>query len=1112
MRRGAGLLVLALALAPGAARGAAWGDPSCGATAIVGAPNQVRFRLPHTFLRAGSDSAWTRLRTWRRGTDYVLDPLRGDVRLLSTLAAGETLWVAACWLVAPPPLEYQPQVYRAAPAAPDVPAGADSAAAATPRPSTGRDVGGAPLGTSIAVTGNKTVAVDFGSSQDAALRQSLDLAISGQVAPGVELTGVLTDRNTPLTAGGATQDLQSLDRVLVELKSRRGRASLGDVPIALDRGAFARLDRRVQGVQGEWTGEDFRASVAAASAQGEYQRIQFNGTDGLQGPYALPDRDGNTGTGVVAGSEIVTVDGERMTRGESADYSVDYERGRVTFTNRRPITSASRVTVEYQVAVTRYRRNLAAASTGWDRGPVKLFATAITESDDGGRPLDTVLDAQDRLALAAAGDSAALAVGIAVTGGGGDYDTVRVTGDTLVYRWAGPDAGEFTVRFTRTSDGAGDYADSAIVAGRTAYRWVGSGRGNFRVGRTLPLPESHQLVTLGGAASFGAFTLEAEGAGSRFDRNTFSALGDGDNTGAAGRVSLAIEGRAGPLPGRTGASLGARSVERRFTPFSRLERAFAEEDWGLPAGADLDHQRRADGAAWWRPREGAELRAELSRLTTPDGYAGTRRRAEWTGTGAFATHALLVDADGTQAGRRFGDGGRRRWLAEARRAGALLAPALRIERDERRTAADSAAVRDLADEIAADLASGTKPPWRLSAGVTLRRDRHDAGAAHADQRATTLRAGAETPPGGAFGAALAAQRRDVLDQVSGARTRSELASVRLRAEHRPSGLSGSFDVEVTGEAENRRTRVLTFVGNGLGGYDAFGNFVGTGDYELVLAVSPELERFTRTVSSGRTRWEFGSGESWRGSRIEFSFEDEARRRGALRAADAILSTGVALDDPGLVRASVTQRLESELAPGSRAAALRLRLERRVSADRSYNDFAQVSDQRSGSLRWRARPGATTTLETELRAQWQQASQQALASRYDRTLIEDAAATRFEWQPKAGLRAAAVADLSFSRPQGQAEATRTLRLGPDLGAPVGARGRAELTARRAFVTGPPALTLLPGVDPAGAPRWEGTARFDLRLHATTTMGLTAAVKDYPGRPTTTTGRAEVRAFF
>jgi len=108
--------------------------------------------------------------------------------------------------------------------------------------------------------------------------------------------------------------------------------------------------------------------------------------------------------------------------------------------------------------------------------------------------------------------------------------------------------------------------------------------------------------------------------------------------------------------------------------------------------------------------------------------------------------------------------------------------------------------------------------------------------------------------------------------------------------------------------------------------------------------------------------------------------------------------------------------------------------------------------------------------------------------------------------------ASALDVGFSRPQGQAAFTRTVKLGPDLGASVGARGRVEFSLRRAFVSGPPALGLLPSVDPAGAARWDGSARFDLKLHETTTFGLSGNVREFPNRAALVTGRAEVRAFF
>src|SRR5262245_5398279 len=488
-------------------------DPSCTVIPVVPAAGVAVMRLPRSFIRAGSDSVWSRAGGWLRDRDYRLDRLRGDLRLLRQWVPGEAVWVSVCGLLAPPGLEYARQVYQPARSslASDTGTVPAPAMAATTRPSTQRDPSTAPSGAALAVNGNKTLAVDFGSAQDAALRQSLDLSVSGRIAPGVELTGVLSDRDTPLSAAGATQDIQSLDRVLVELKAKDGAGALGDIPIGLTRGEFARLERRVQGVAGEWRPGALSVRAAAAGAQGEYFRMQFTGIDGQQGPYQLTDRDGGLGINVVAGSEVVTVDGVRMTRGEAADYAIDYDRARITFSNRRPISSASRITVEYQYALTRFRRNLAMFASEWHHGGWSWFAQGVTEGDDAGRPLSGPIDAVDRVRLSQAGDS--LALGAGVSPGIGDYDTVRVAG-AVHFSFAGLDSGAFAVQFARVGDARGDYADSGVVGGRSVYRFVGAGLGAYRVGRPLPAPQTQRLAAVGGTLAAGPLRFELEGAGS----------------------------------------------------------------------------------------------------------------------------------------------------------------------------------------------------------------------------------------------------------------------------------------------------------------------------------------------------------------------------------------------------------------------------------------------------------------------------------------------------------------------------------------------------------------------------------------------------------------------
>src|SRR5512134_1554941 len=122
-----GWLVLLVARGAPAAPAAPQRDPACAEVALVPTPGTAVIRLPRGFLRAGSDSLWTRSGPWLAERDYRLDRLTGDLRVLRPLAPGDTLWARVCGLLAPPPLEYVRQVYW--PARP-VDAPAESARAA----------------------------------------------------------------------------------------------------------------------------------------------------------------------------------------------------------------------------------------------------------------------------------------------------------------------------------------------------------------------------------------------------------------------------------------------------------------------------------------------------------------------------------------------------------------------------------------------------------------------------------------------------------------------------------------------------------------------------------------------------------------------------------------------------------------------------------------------------------------------------------------------------------------------------------------------------------------------------------------------------------------------
>ena len=60
--------------------------------------------------------------------------------------------------------------------------------------------------------------------------------------------------------------------------------------------------------------------VAVAGSRGKFNRVNFNGQDGVQGPYVLLGENGEKDIVVHAGTEKVFLDGVEMIRGEINDY------------------------------------------------------------------------------------------------------------------------------------------------------------------------------------------------------------------------------------------------------------------------------------------------------------------------------------------------------------------------------------------------------------------------------------------------------------------------------------------------------------------------------------------------------------------------------------------------------------------------------------------------------------------------------------------------------------------------------------------------------------------------------------------------------------------------
>ena len=511
-----------------------------------------------------------------------------------------------------------------------------------------------------------------GSNRDVALESSLRVQLDGEIAPGVRVEAALTDANTPILADGTTQRLSEFDRVALAVYTRATTARLGDVDLSLDGSDLTRLHRKVQGAtvearlgpRGVFTGG--RVTVAGAASRGLFRLQQIQPVEGVQGPYRLDGAAGEPYVLVLPGSEIVYLNGERLVRDRSADYTIDYAAGEITFTSRRLLRATDRVAVEFQYNANPFPRSLLAARVevgafGAATDPrLRVGRTAGREADASALPAGLDLSADDEALVRASGDGLAYRAG-ATRVAAYDPEAAFVqyrrealpAGDTVYVALdaaPAPDVAVYRVRFTRRAAGQGRYVRAATTLSGIAYRYAGPGQGDYDPIRLLPKPRSQSLLGVQVSAQpVGPLVVSADLAASRLDENRLSTVDEDDDDGRAGIVGIGL--RETPLGRRFGRLSAQATHEDRtatFSPFERSRPADFEQRWNLPAAVstlttDLALRLRettTQAAAAWTLGTRARVDVEAGRLAL--GSDLTSRRA-----------GLVARADVGRVGGRY---------------------------------------------------------------------------------------------------------------------------------------------------------------------------------------------------------------------------------------------------------------------------------------------------------------------------------------------------------------------------------------------------------------------------------------------------------------------------
>lgn len=440
--------------------------------------------------------------------------------------------------------------------------------------------------------GSLSRGIIVGTNQDFALESGLQFELNGQLTDDISINASLTDRSIPFQPDGTTQNIREFDRVFIQLQSEKTRLEMGDVDISLEQSTFARLNRRLQGAAGYTNSKYGNYKGALSVVRGTFKSVSFEGADGVQGPYRLTGRDNEEFVIVLAGTERVYINGQRVDRGEENAYIIDYGLGEVFFTSNLLIKDETRIVIEYEYVDQNFNRTLIAAEGGEEffDGKLKIGASIIRQADGDELLSQQTLSESDIDLLRGVGDNLSNAVvsGERLATSDDDESNIRyarvdttLNGEdySIFKNIPGSSQSIYIVTFSRVEGGSYRRVSSSVNG--LLYEWVGPGLGEYEPFRRLPAPEKHQIVSLNSSYQFSKHVeLFGEWAASSFDQNRFSSLDNNDNNDISYLGGFRLKDLSTSI-GKVDASLSRRYSGGNFQFFERTREVEFDRKWNI---------------------------------------------------------------------------------------------------------------------------------------------------------------------------------------------------------------------------------------------------------------------------------------------------------------------------------------------------------------------------------------------------------------------------------------------------------------------------------------------------------------------------------------------------
>ena len=463
------------------------------------------------------------------------------------------------------------------------------------------------FGEGIKRSGSISRGFSIGTNQDMKLNSGMRLQFSGKLSSDLEIVAALTDQNIPIQPEGTTERLEELDQVYITIKHPNAAATFGDFEMKSSIGEFGKINRKMQGLEGEIFSGEAKGKGVIAGSKGKFNTNQFLGSDGNQGPYRLSGINNEKLIIVIAGTERVYIDGEELKRGENNDYTIDYSIAEITFTTKKLITSASRIVVDFEYSDRQFERNLFGgnASTSFFNDKLRLYVNAFSESDDKNNPIDITLSENDIKILEQAGNDRNKSIKSGITLASSDstgrrigtyilIDSTNADGNVSYLEYSpGNDSAKYNATFNFIGSGKGDYIRISIGN----FKYVGKNNGDYLPIVFIPMAQKKQIGNFVlEAQPWKNLIISAEFAGSIFDQNTFSEIDNNKNFGSAHNIKA--EFRKSKLDigslslGEVGLSYRERFVQDRFSSLDRFNSVEYSRDYNITDSKNMDETLR----------------------------------------------------------------------------------------------------------------------------------------------------------------------------------------------------------------------------------------------------------------------------------------------------------------------------------------------------------------------------------------------------------------------------------------------------------------------------------------------------------------------------------------